>query len=136
MSVNFSNDKKPLTTFSMAGLTDIVLLLLIFFLLTSTFIPQFGIKVNLPRVDTAAPTEAQYVTVAITEQGRYYVERDPVNAEDLLSTIERIRGDKATVVIRSDQTATVGQLAQVMTVAKALNMNILMATSRDDLRPR
>lgn len=136
MSVNFSNDKKPLTAFSMAGLTDIVLLLLIFFLLTSTFIPQFGIKVNLPRVDTAAPTEAQYVTVAITEQGQYYVERDRVNAEDLLGTIESIKGDKATVVIRSDQAATVGQLAQVMTVAKALNMNILMATSRDDLRPR
>lgn len=136
MAINFSNDKKPLVSFSMAGLTDIVLLLLIFFLLTSTFIPQFGIKVNLPRVDTAAPTEAQYVTVAITEDGQYYVERQRINSDNLLDAIEAVRADKATVVIRSDQAATVGQLARVMTVAKALDMNILMATSRDDLGPR
>lgn len=136
MAINFANDKKPLVSFSMAGLTDIVLLLLIFFLLTSTFIPQFGIKVNLPRVDTAAPTEAQYVTVAITEDGQYYVERQRINSENLLDAIEAVRADKATVVIRSDQAATVGQLARVMTVAKALDMNILMATSRDDLGPR
>jgi len=69
MSIDFSTDKKPLTDFSLAGLADIVFLLLVFFLLTSSFIPQFGIQVNLPKTSTSAPTDAQYVTVIITSEG-------------------------------------------------------------------
>ena len=64
MPLDFSPSEEPLTSFSLAGMTDIVLLLLIFFLLTSSFIPQMGIQVNLPQVDTSAPVEEQYVTAS------------------------------------------------------------------------
>lgn len=136
MAINFSSDKKPLMTFSLSGLADIVLLLLIFFLLTSNFIPQFGIQVNLPQADAAAPTEAQYVTVAITKDGRYYVNQRQVASENLLPGIREVREDREALVVRADKEATIEQFTTVAAVAKALGMKVLMATERGDLRPR
>ena len=133
MSLNFSTSRKPLTTFSLAGLTDIVLLLLIFFLLTSNFIPQFGIQVNLPQAETAAPTQSQYVTVVITEEGRFYVEQEEVPREGLLEAVRGVRGDRTALVLRADEAATVGQFATVASIAKALDLRVLMATEREDL---
>lgn len=135
MHFDFANRKEPLTTFSLAGLTDIVLLLLIFFLLTSSFIPQFGIQVSLPQAEASAPMEDQYVTVAITEDGRFYVNQDQVSREELLQALEAARGDRTALVLRADEHATVGQFATVANFAKALNMRVLMATERGSLRP-
>ncbi len=117
-------------TFSQAGLTDIVLLLLIFFLLTSNFIPQFGIQVNLPRADAGATTDDQYVTVAITEDGRYYVDQQLVPQEALLNAMRDAQGTRTALVIRADRKATVEQFATVSNYARALNLRILMATER------
>jgi biopolymer transport protein ExbD len=135
MHFDFTNTKQPLTTFSLAGLTDIVLLLLIFFLLTSNFIPQFGIQVNLPQAEASAPMEAQYVTVAITDDGRFYVNQSQVARENLLLAIQDARGDRTALVLRADEASTVGQFATVANVARALDMRVLMATERGDLRP-
>lgn len=133
MAFDFSNSKEPLSTFSLAGLTDIVLLLLVFFLLTSNFIPQFGIQVNLPQADTSAPMEDQYVSVAITNDGRYYVNQNLVPREQLLQALIEAKGDRTALVLRADQEATVGQFATVANLAKALDMRVLMATERGEL---
>ena len=137
MSFDFSTSQEPLKAYSLAGLTDIVLLLLIFFLLTSNFIPQFGIKVNLPESDTAAPAEAQYISVAITEEGRFYVDQEEVAREDLLRVLREAKQTTArpALVLRADQQARVGEFATVASIARALNLRILMATEREDLQP-
>ncbi|MCZ6705554.1 MAG: biopolymer transporter ExbD [Bacteroidetes bacterium] len=131
MSIDFSTDKKPLTEFSLAGLADIVFLLLIFFLLTSSFIPQFGIQVNLPKTSTSAPTDAQYVTVIITSEGHYYVDQNQISKEQLLPVIQSSLNGRTSLVLRADEDATVGQFASVASVARALNLRILMATERE-----
>ena len=130
MPLQFSSSRKPLSVFSAAGLTDIVLLLLIFFLLTSSFIPQFGIRVNLPNADASAPANPNYVTVIITDDGRFFVEQDEVPREALLDVIANVKGDRTTVLLRGDESATINQLAAVANVAKALNLTMLMATER------
>lgn len=134
MPLQFSNSRKPLSIFSAAGLTDIVLLLLIFFLLTSSFIPQFGIRVNLPNADASAPADPNYVTVVITDDGRFFVEQDEVPREALLDTIAQTKGTRTSVLLRGDESATINQLAAVANVAKALNMSMLMATERGGRR--
>ncbi|MFW5955632.1 MAG: ExbD/TolR family protein [Rhodothermales bacterium] len=135
MTFDFSTSRKPLTVFSMAGLTDIVLLLLIFFLLTSNFIPQFGIQVNLPEADTSSPATGQFVTVVITEDGDYYVDQDRTSRENLLDAMRQVRGDRTAVVLRADRQATIEQFAAVASTARALDLRVLMATEREDLRP-
>ena len=92
MNFNFSSNNKPLSTYSLAGLTDIVLLLLVFFLLTSNFIPQFGIQVNLPQAETSAPMDDQYVSVAITADGQYYVNQNLIPREQLADALREAKG--------------------------------------------
>lgn len=130
MPLDFSSERKPLTTFSLAGLTDIVLLLLIFFLLTSNFIPQLGIQVNLPQANASAPLESQYVTVSITKEGTFFVGQREVPQADLLSALREAREDRVGLILRADQEATVGQFAAVATAAKALDLRVLMATEQ------
>jgi len=127
-SINFSTSKKPMSAFSLAGLADIVLLLLIFFLLTSSFIPQFGIQVNLPRADSATSMDAKYLPVAVTAKGQFFVEGKFVPRERLLESIRNAVGTRTALVLRADEKATVGAFASVATIAKALNLRLLMAT--------
>ena len=130
MNFNFSSDKKPLATYSLAGLTDIVLLLLVFFLLTSNFIPQFGIQINLPQAETSAPMDDRYVSVAITSDGQYYVNQNPVEREQLADALYEAKEDRTVLVLRADEEATVAQFALVANLARALDLRVLMATER------
>ena len=119
-----------MTTFSLAGMTDVVLLLLIFFLLTSSFIPQMGIQVQLPQVDSSAPLEEQSITVALTEDGSYYVNGSPVPSARLLDEIRAAKSTQQFLVMRADEGATIGQFARVASAARALDLRILVATER------
>jgi biopolymer transport protein ExbD len=130
MSTNFSTDRKPLINYSLAGLADIVLLLLVFFLLTSSFIPQFGVEVTLPKTQTAAPTKEQFVTVIITKDGTFYVEQQQVRKEQLLEAIQRVRGDKVYLVLRADEDSQIKHLATVGSIANALGLKFKLATDR------
>jgi len=130
MPLDFSPSREPMTDISLAGMTDVVLLLLIFFLLTSSFIPQMGIQVTLPQVDSSAPVEEQSVMVALTEDGTYYVNGSPVPSARLLDEIRAARTSQGTLILRADQGATIGQFASVASAARALDMRILVATER------
>ena len=130
MSLDFSPSQEPMTEISLAGMTDIVLLLLIFVLLTSSFIPQMGIQVTLPQVDSSSPVEEQSVTVALTEEGTYFVNGTRVASSRLLDEIRAARTSQRTLILRADQGATVGQFASVASAARALDMRILVATER------
>ncbi len=134
MPLDFSSGRRPLSVFSLAGLTDIVLLLLIFFLLTSSFVTQYGIQVTLPQVEAGAPTEDASVTVTITEDGLYYVGADVTPEADLFPALQSASEGKEALILRADEAATVGQFAAVASAARAVGLRILMATEADPNR--
>ncbi len=127
-----SEVKKPMALFAAAGLTDIVLLLLIFFLLTSSFVTHFGIRVDIPRAETAAVTEQQHITVTVSSDGSFYVMGERVPKNNVASSIREQQLEKpgATLVIRADKNAIIDDAVHVMNIGKALNLNIVMATER------
>mgnify|MGYP001027544394 CR=1 FL=1 len=130
MSLNFTTQRTPLKTFSQAGLADIVFLLLIFFLLTSSFIPQFGIEVTLPRTQAAAPTTSQYISVAITSSGTFFVEQQQVSRDGLINAIQQSLDGRTVLVLRADENSQIKHLATVASAARALNLRFLMATDQ------
>jgi len=132
MPLDFSSGRKPLSVFSLAGLTDIVLLLLIFFLLTSSFVTQYGIEVTLPQVQAGAPTEDTSVTVSITADGLYYVGGDVTTETDLAAAVQAVSEGKRALILRADEAATVGQFAAVAGAARTADLRILMATEADE----
>lgn len=130
MPLDFSSDQEPMTAFSLAGMADVVLLLLIFFLLTSSFIPQMGIRVDLPQVDSSSLVTKQSITVTLSQDGTYYVAGSPTPKARLLDEIRSIRSDQQFLILRADAEARIGQFASVASVARALNMRVFMATER------
>jgi biopolymer transport protein ExbD len=123
---------EPLTLFSQSSLTDIVLLLLIFFLLTSSFVTNFGIKVNIPKAETGAQTESQFITVAVTKDGQFFVDGNLTSSGMLASELRKAKQNKpqGTLVLRADKDAIIDNAVRVMNIAKALELNIVMATER------
>lgn len=135
--MNFRKDEdriEPLTLFSQSSLTDIVLLLLIFFLLTSSFVTNFGIKVDIPKAETGAQTENQFISVAITRDGEYFVDGNLTSSGMLASSIREAKNNKpqGALVLRADKEAIVDNAVRVMNIAKALELRIIMATERNN----
>lgn len=123
---------EPLTLFSQSSLTDIVLLLLIFFLLTSSFVTNFGIKVDIPEAETGAQTEAQFISVAVTKDGNFFVDGEMTTRANLGTTLRQAKQEKpdGTMVLRADKDAIIDNAVRVMNIAKALELRIIMATER------
>ena len=128
-----SEKKEPLAMFSQSSLTDIILLLLIFFLLTSSFVTNFGIKVNVPRAEAGTTAEAQQISVAITSEGNFFVNGEQVSRGNLSIAIREANQQRpnSTLVVRADRDARVDDAVQAMNIGKALNLSIVMATEQD-----
>ncbi|KAF0195948.1 MAG: biopolymer transport protein ExbD [Bacteroidetes bacterium] len=107
------------TEFSMASMSDLVFLLLIFFMLTSTLVSPNAIKLMLPSSSSKTMAK-QSVTVYIDSNFNYFVEENPVNQEFLVETIgSKLAGQiDASVVLRADQSVPV---QYVVTLIDAVN---------------
>ncbi len=133
MDFSSDNKRKPLAMFSQSSLTDIIFLLLIFFLLTSSFVTDHGIMVNIPQAQSSVTMEQNQVSVSITPEGSFFVEGEQVPRAGLADAIRLAYQNKpnSTLVVRADRDARVDDAVQAMNIGKALNMNIVMATERD-----
>lgn len=122
----------PLSLFSQSSLTDIVLLLLIFFLLTSSFVTNFGIQVNIPKAESGSVTQNEYISVAITSDGQFYVDGQLTARGSLAAAIRQARNNKpnSAIVLRADKDATVDDAVRVLNIGKSLNMRLIMATEQ------
>jgi biopolymer transport protein ExbD len=135
--MNFRDDStrpKALAMFSHSSLTDIVLLLLIFFLLTSSFVTNFGIKVEIPKAESGAPAETQMVEVAITAEGRIYVKgREVIGLDELNNRLreEYAKNTNATLVLRADKAVDFQTAVDVMNIGQSIQMRMVIATEQE-----
>lgn len=121
---------------NLTSLIDVVLLLLIFFMVSTSFVKQSQIAINLPESDSAAPVKeaAQQVDVMITESGTYYVNgRELVNSrpETLRNALQKVSGGNSDLplIISADANARHQSVVTAMDVAGRLGFtSINMAT--------
>lgn len=108
--------------FNMASFSDLVFLLLIFFMLTSTLIAPSAIKLLLPASESRTMAR-QTVTVYIDENSDYFLEGVPVNIETLQSglIIALQNQTEGSVVLRSDHTVAVQHIVNVIDVVNNIN---------------
>lgn len=131
--MKIETSRKYLTTFSFSSLTDIVLLLLIFFLLSSSFIIQPGIKVILPKTQTADSHSEKSLYVTITRQGTIYLNDALVPLGQLGAEVRRflVSGEKQVVVIMADKEINLETAVMVMDICKAAGAEkFLIATQQ------
>jgi biopolymer transport protein ExbD len=116
----------------MTAMIDIIFLLLLFFVLSSTFIVQPGIKINLPQtVSTEQPTRKDLVVI-VARDLRIFVNNDQVTFESLWGRlIEELKFQRqGTLVLRADRDVPHGFVVRIMDVAKQAGAKrIAIATS-------
>ena len=94
-------------------LIDIVFLLLIFFMLTSSFIFQPGIRVNLPRAITSEVIQKENLILVITKDNEIFVNERPLTEDEVSSRLKvAARQDKA-VLIKADRTVSFGDVVRL-----------------------
>lgn len=113
---------KRMVAFSMASMSDLVFLLLIFFMLTSTLVAPNAIKLLLPSSNSKTMAK-QTITVYINETFDFFIDDNKVDPKDLSSLIApRLEGDsEGTVVLRSDQSVPVQYVVDVIDAVNEVN---------------
>ncbi len=120
MAIKLRNTRN--VQFSMASMSDLVFLLLIFFMLTSTLVAPNAIKLLLPTSDSRTMAK-QTVTVYINAERMLFLEETPVDLEELQQgLISRLENDlEGSVVLRADQTVPVQQVVSVIDIVNRIN---------------
>ena len=115
-------------------LIDIVFLLLIYFLLTTNFMVDEGIKIKLPQAKASAPQTEKEITVYVDRQGRAFLGTEEVSLSMLFDRLKEMIGGKEDklVVIRADRAVILNKAVKVMDVAKAAGAGRLcLATEKE-----
>jgi biopolymer transport protein ExbD len=118
----------------LTSLIDIVFLLLIYFLLTTNFLVEEGIKIKLPQAKAAAPQTEEVITVYVDQEGRAYLGTEEISLAALFDRLKAMIGNKEDrlVVVRADRAVILNRAVKVMDVAKAAGAGRLcLATEKD-----
>ena len=128
-----STRNKVSNAFSMSGMTDIVFLLLIFFMLTSTLIVDNALKLSLPQ-STNQVSEKPVITVSITRDLEFYVEKVKVPVNELESVLQKKLDFRIEPVISlyADRSVPLEQVVKVMNIAKNNKYKLILATTPEE----
>ena len=122
---------KVSAAFSMSSMTDIVFLLLIFFMLTSTLVTTNALDLVLPN-STAQTVKKQRVSVSINENFEYFIDKEAVELRYIeAQLIDKLaEQDEQVVVLRVDKSVPVEYAVEVMDIAYRNKFKIVLATQQ------
>lgn len=126
--MNLQTRNKVDVSFSMASMTDLIFLLLIFFMLTASFVTPSGLPVNLP-TSVASTIEVQKVSVTVTKDLRYFVNDKAVTKSTLESVLKKeLAIPNGVVVLHIDKSVPTEELVHVAGIATSLKAKVTIAT--------
>jgi len=105
---------------NITSLIDVIFMLLLFFMITSTFLEQPGIKLELPAAKAEAVGEPQEYVLTVDRRGALFLNRRPLDLESLEAAIREAlpRMRDSALVLKADQGVTHGLVVRVMDLAK------------------
>lgn len=118
--LTFSRRRRAQVVVPLTSLIDIVFLLLIYFLLTSNFVTQQTLDIQLPQGELETPAVEQLVVVGVDNQGNFYFGDTRVEERELayLLHVAVARAQRPEVVIKADREARYDRVVRVMEIAK------------------
>jgi biopolymer transport protein ExbD len=117
-------------SFSSAGMSDIVFLLLLFFMLTSTLVHPTALKLLLPKGSTQSNARPM-TTVSITPDHQYYIEDQLIGIDDLEAALQARVGANPEIYIsvHADRSVPIEYVVNVMNIAAKNQYKLILATS-------
>jgi biopolymer transport protein ExbD len=96
-----------------APLIDVMFLLLIFFMLTSNFVVQPGIRVSLPKAVSSEVIRSENLAVTLTGQDLLFLNEEPVTMQELVPRIRQAAQENKTVLLKADTNASLGRVVEI-----------------------
>jgi biopolymer transport protein ExbD len=118
----------------MTPMLDIVFIMLIFFIVTTSFVKESGIEVNRPKAQQASKKPSANIFIAINEAGLVYMEKREVDIQRVRANVERMLAEapEAQVMIQADQAAKHGVVVKVMDQVKAAGITTISVSAEND----
>jgi len=122
--MKFQMTNQPIKMFSFSGMTDIVMLLLIFFLLSSQFVISTGVKIKLPGARNNEQSSSSPLVVTITSNNKVYLGTTEVGLDAIAAelSVRNTGGGDANLIIRADINATIETVIKVIDSAKGIGI--------------
>ena len=116
--------------FSMASMSDMVFLLLIFFMISSTLISPNAVKLLLPQSSNQINAKP-FTTISITADLKYYVETQEVDFSQIESILlTKLKGtEDPTISLHTDKSVPIGEVVKIINLAKNNNYKLILATT-------
>ncbi len=118
----------------MTPMLDIVFIMLIFFIVTTSFVKEPGIKVDKPQASTAKADKKVNIIIAINKEGQIWIDKQPIDIRELRIKVEKLHADspEGSVIIDADKHAETGILVSVMDQVKLAGISkISIGAHRD-----
>lgn len=123
--------KKRKATISITSLIDVVLLLLIFFMLTTSFVEQPGMKLDLPETKSSKGERTGELEITVQADGSIFMNGKAVALEELETQLEEIvqsLNDKS-LILKADKTVQHGTVVKIMDIARSVGLQKIIIAS-------
>ncbi len=131
--MKLTNNLKPKINIDITPLVDVVFILLIFFMVTSTFLELPGMKLDLPSAQTSKGQSAKELTLFLTKKGNILLGKESVSLKQLpqrLKAALKEQKAKKALVIKGDKDVAYGRVVRVMDIAKAAGVKKMVIATQ------
>ncbi len=129
--MQFREKTKKRVIINITSLIDVLFLLLIFFMVSSTFLEQPGMKLDLPQTSTHDITRQESYTLFITKDETVYLNEEPVLIKNLLDRLKKISSEtEEGIVLKADEKTRYGFVVEVMDLVKQSGMKKLVVATQ------
>ena len=114
-----------------APLIDVVFILIIFFMLTSTFMVYPGIRVDLPQTVTHEALQVKRVSITVSSEDVVYVNADVVTDKELEEFLKANKGQIKSVFIKADKNSSMGRVVEIWDICRKVGLaHVNIATTK------
>ena len=113
---------------------DIVFIMLIFFIVTTSFVKETGVEVNRPNASTAVRDERGNILIAITANDEIWIDKRRVDLRSVRANVERLKAEnpEGSVIIQADKSSKTGFLVETMDQVRLAGVqNVSIAAEQD-----
>jgi biopolymer transport protein ExbD len=129
-----ADDENGALAINLTPLIDMVFILLIFFIVTSSFVKETGVDVDRPNAATAQLKQQASILIGVTHKGAVWIDQRKVDIRSVRATVERlhVENPEGSVVIMADRQAPTGVVIQVLDQSRLAGVdNVAIAAAQE-----
>jgi biopolymer transport protein ExbD len=127
--MRFREKRVTKSIINLTPMVDMLFLILLFFLVTSSFIEQPNIKLELPSTKYASTSKIEERVLTISRDGKLFFQNEPVDRKNLVTVLKNAfsKEDDKTLILRADKNVSYGTVVDIMDAAKGAGLRRIVA---------